>query len=625
MLNALRRIASTWFGKILGAFLIVGLAGFGISNVILDLGTNTLARVGDEEITTRAFQRVYQQQLNQMAQTLGYVPTNEQALQFGIPSAVISRLASDSAINQLAVKMSLGVSDSRLAKLVREDPSFSNVLGAFDRATFEQVLRQNGFTEAEYIDLQTRASRRQQMALGLFGGSPTSTTAQGLLHHYAGDKRIVDYFILTAANIPAVTPPSEDELRKYLTDKQADYRTKEARTAAVVLLSPDTLASQYTPTEEQVKAEYDRTKDQLVKIEKRQVQQVTLPDEAAAKAFEDQKAAGATFAAALAASGLTATDFGLVAKAELSDSALADAAFGLTKEGDFTIIAGIGTKRVVGVTKIEAGGQISYEDARTGIASKLALDAAKAAYVDIQDQVEELRAAFKPLKEIADRYKLPLVDVTLTGDGDALAAVTELAPENRAKVATAIFAAEQGKLTPAVSLGSNSNLFFELSKVEAARDLGFIEVRDKIVAALLAERTKAALEAEAKAIVADLDSGTSFGVVASQHGATTTTTPAFGRNGDGTPLINQQVATAVFLGGPNSHGWTLNGNGDTVLYSVKSTEKAAGDPDDRTKKFNDDATRDALYAEFIDGLRNELGIKVNNQALTTVLGLDTAQ
>ena len=41
MLDGLRRIGRTWFGKLLGAFLIVGLAGFGISNVLLDFGSNT--------------------------------------------------------------------------------------------------------------------------------------------------------------------------------------------------------------------------------------------------------------------------------------------------------------------------------------------------------------------------------------------------------------------------------------------------------------------------------------------------------------------------------------------------------------------------------------------------------
>src|SRR5262245_29723137 len=100
MFEILRRIGRTFIGKVVFGLLIIGLAGFGISNVILDLGSNTIAKVGNEEITTQEFQRTYQQQLNQVAQSLGYVPTNEQAMQLGIPSAVISKLASEAAINQ---------------------------------------------------------------------------------------------------------------------------------------------------------------------------------------------------------------------------------------------------------------------------------------------------------------------------------------------------------------------------------------------------------------------------------------------------------------------------------------------------------------------------------------------
>ena len=45
MLDSFRKIGRTWFGKVLGAFLIVGLAGFGISNVLLDFGSNTTRSV----------------------------------------------------------------------------------------------------------------------------------------------------------------------------------------------------------------------------------------------------------------------------------------------------------------------------------------------------------------------------------------------------------------------------------------------------------------------------------------------------------------------------------------------------------------------------------------------------
>lgn len=623
MLDTLRRIGRTFIGKIVFGLLIIGLAGFGISNVILDLGSNTLAKVGSEDVTTQQFQRAYQQQLNQVAQTLGYVPTNEQALQLGIPSAVISRLASEASINQTAVKLGLGVSDAKLAEMVRTDPTFANVLGAFDRDSFDQVLQQNGYTEAEYFDLQTRAARRQQMALGLFGGSPTSTTAQNLLHHYSGDKRTIDYFTLTPASIPAIPTPTEDELKTYLTEHQTEYRTKETRTAQVLLFNPDILAEQLTPTADEIAAEYERTKSQRIRIEKRQVQLVPLPSEDMAKSFETQRDSGVTFADALKASGLTATDLGLVTKDEVADAALADAAFALAKEGDFQVIAGIGSKRVVAVTKIEPGGQITLEEARAEIAAKLALDAAKAGYADMEDQIEELRAAFKPLEEIADRFKLPLVDVSLTAEGDALSAIPGIAAENRKKVTDAVFAAQEGKLSATVSLGANNNVYFELGKIEPARDQTFDEVKSTLLTTLTNERTKAALEAEAKSIVADLDSGTSIGVIASQHSQTTVTSPPFDRNGDGTPLISGQVATAAFLGGPNAHGWTLNGNGDYVVYQVSSTVPATGDADDKTKQFVEQAMRDNFYAEFIDGLRAEYGLQINNQALSAVLGLDT--
>ena len=626
MLNFLRRFASTWLGKILGGLLLLAMASFGVPSVLSTLNANTLASIGGEDITIQEFQRAYQQQLNQFAQQTGQVPTNEQALQLGIPTAVISKLASDAAINQLGMRMGVGVSDTRLAKMVRDDPSFAGVLGTFERANFDQVLRQNGYTEAEYFELQTRAVRRQQIALGLFAGTAVSKAAQDLLNRYRNDTRTVEYFTLNSTSLPSIPEPTEDDLKAYLTAHQAEFRTEETRTADVVLLTPDILAPQYAATEDEIKAEYERTKDQLVKIEKRSIQQVALPDAAAEKLFTDQKAAGASFADALKASGLTATDIGLLSKAEVGDAALADAAFGLSKEGDFAIIAGIGSKRVVAVTKIEAGGQTSYDEAKAGIATSLALAKAKAAYVDIEDQVEELRAAFKPLKEVADRFKLPLAAVTLTADGAALSAVTGLEDADRAKVAAAIFKAEPGKLAPTVAFGSTRNLWFDLSKVEAARDQTLDEVHDAVATAWTNGKTEEALQAEVKSIIADLDSGKSFQDVAAARSQFATISQPITRDGDKTNLLTQMVATQIFSGGPDTHGSVIDGDGDYLLYHVIDVTPPAAEPNADIKDFLSNSTRDALYAEFIGGLRDEAGIKINQQALSTVLNLDqTAQ
>src|SRR3569623_412507 len=309
MLNFMRRFASTWFGKILGGLLLIGLAGFGISNVLLDLGSTTLAKVGNEEITTTQFQRAYQQQLNQFAQQTGQMPTGPQAVQLGLPTTVLSKLASDAAVNQLAVSYGIGVSDAQLAKMVREAPSIANTLG-------------------------------------IFAGTAVPKTAGGLLNRYRNDTRSVEYFTLNSTSLPDIGTPTEDDLKKYLTDHQADFRTKETRTVDVLALTQDALATQpqYQPTEDEVKAEYDRTKDSLTKVEKRDIQQVPLTDPSKEAFFKP----GTSFLDDVKAAGLTATAFGLQAKTEVVDASVAEAAFGLAKEGDFTIIPGIGAKRVIG-------------------------------------------------------------------------------------------------------------------------------------------------------------------------------------------------------------------------------------------------------------------------------------
>jgi peptidyl-prolyl cis-trans isomerase D len=623
MLNLMRRFATTLVGKILGGLLLIGMAGFGISNVLLDLGSTTLARVGNEDITTTQFSRAYQQQLNQFAQQTGQMPTSQQALQMGIPTSVIARLASDSAINQLAVSYGIGVSDAQLAKMVREDPSFANTLGNFDRATFQQVLAQSGYTEAEYFDLQTRAARRQQIAMGLFAGSPVPKTAAELLNRYRNDTRTVEYFTLNSTSLPDIAAPTDDDLKAYLKDHQTEFRTKETRTADVLVLTPEAMAAlpDYQPTEDEIKAEYDKTKDSLTKVEKRQIQQVALTDPSKESFFTP----GSNFLDDVKAAGLTATDFGLQAKSEVIDPAVADAAFGLAKEGDFAIIPGIGGKRVIGVTKIEAGVTTSYEDAKPAVARNLAIAKAKAAYADIQDQIESLRAGLKPLKEIADRYKLPVSTVTITAGGPELSSVTALPEADRAKVATAIFAATQGKLAPTVAVNSNENIYFDLSRVEAARDQTLDEVKDKVTAAWTAAKTDAALKAEVDAIVKELDGGKSFQDVAAERTQFATISQPITRDGDKTNVLTQQVATAIFSKGPDSHGWAIDGDGEYVVYHVTDVTPAQGEGDKNIKDFLENSERDALYAEFVGGIRDEAGIKINQQALSQLLNLDQPQ
>jgi peptidyl-prolyl cis-trans isomerase D len=622
MLNSLRHISRTWWGRVMFVLLLIGLTGFGVSGVILDFGTSTVAHVGSEEVTTREFQRAYNDDLNRMAQQIGQVPTAEQALAMGVPSGTLSRLASEAAINALTENMGIGVSDERLSLMLRQDPTFAGTLGQFDRASFVRVLQQMGYTEAEYFNLQSRASRRQQLSAGLFADSPVPQAAVELLERFTGDKRTIDYFILNAASIPPVAEPTEEELTAYLAEHAAEHRTVETRTADLVVLSVDTLAATLDVTDEQVAAEYERTKESRTAAEKRTIRQAPLTAEQVA-AFEAGKAAGKSFDDLVAEAGVAVTDLGTLSRTEVLDTALAATAFSLAA-GDFAIIPGIGGQRAVNVSAIQEGGEVGLDavrdEIRTGLAQKLARDQ----YIEILDQIEELRAALRPLPEIAERFGLELKTVKLSASGAELAEIPAVPEDGRGRVAGAIFDAEQGELPTTLSLSANNNIWFDLKAIDPARDQTLDEVRDAIVAAITSERTNAAVTAEVEAIVQSLKDGNAFADVALQRNQFPILSQPMTRNGDGTPVLSSAVAAAAFAGGEGHFGSAVNDDGDNVIFQVVEIIPAEAGTSEQAKAYIDETTRQSLYADFVNGLRDEAGLRVNQQVLNQLLALDPA-
>ena len=63
-----------------------------------------------------------------------------------------------------------------------------------------------------------------------------------------------------------------------------------------------------------------------------------------------------------------------------------------------------------------------------------------------------------------------------------------------------------------------------------------------------------------------------------------------------------------------------------MIYHVTDLTPAQGPGDKNIKDFLVNANRDGMYAAFNEGLRDEAGIKINQQALSQLLNLGpTAQ
>ncbi len=624
MLALFRKFANTIFGKLLVGILTAGMSVWGISSVITSMGSSTVASVAGEDITNRDFQRAYSQQLSNFSRQLGITPTPEQAIAFGLPTQVLGQLSTSIALSKLGEDLGLGVSDDQLGAMVRDDPTFGNALGRFDADSFKQILAQAGYTEQEYFDLQRDAASRKQVVSGLFGGMPAPQVANEILARYAGDTRTISYITLNAQSLPSIPTPTDAELEAYLKEHQQDFRTVETRKVDVMVLSPESIAATKTIPDADIAAEYERTKDKLVKPERRAIKQIVLSTPELEKAFTDGKAAGTPLATLLADTGAKEDDLGTKAKSEITDSSLADAAFSLAKD-DYVIIEGIGGKRAITVSEIDPGGQQTLADVRDTIARTLALREARDDFGDLLDQVEELRAARKPVSEIASRFQIKPKTLDLTPGGPELVGIEDIPADYRAKVADAIFKADQGELGAGITLGATRTVWFDLTSVVLAHDQTLAEARDAVTTAWTNQKTEELVKAEADKVLAELKGGKSFDDALMAMGQIGQLSQPLKRSGDGTTLLDANVAREVFNGGPNHYGSATNGDGDLVVFQVVDVTASTTPPTDDIKTFTQDGVRETAFQALSTDVSSDYPISINQQLLMQLVNSTSAQ
>lgn len=622
MLDSLRNFATTWPGKILGAFLLVGLAGFGITGVLTSIGSNTVARVGDRDISIVDFQRLYQRQVNVVANQIGSVPTPEQALSLGIPSAVLNQLATEAALNILSTEFSLGVSDERLAQGLRADPAFGGTLGNFDREVFVATLRRNGITENDFFQSRKEAETRQQVAIALFGQIKTPEALNTLLNRFGEDRRALDYFVVGQDSLLPIVDPGDETLQTYLEENQNLYRTSEKRLVRTIQLSPEIIAKGLTITAAEIEAEYERTKANLISIEARSILQVSLDSQVIADQFQAGIDQGDTFVILAQSMGLEVTDLGLLTRAEISDPNLAETAFGL-EQGGVAIIPSILGQRAIMVDEYEPAQQMTLAQARLRIEQKLALAQAREQFLDVLDQIEEQRAAFIDLGKTAAEFGLDLSEVAVTASGDELVEPMAFDPAEAGRVANSIFGAEIGQLASSVPLGANKNVWFELQSIEVAADQSLAVVRTDVLKAWVAEARATALEAKANTLVALINDGQSLSDVAIINSMFPQVSQSVSRSGDGGNIIDAGVAGAAYTGGVGTIGTAQNGAGDYVVFEVTSLTAASEGLSEADADFIASAYRDDMYADFTTSLREDAQMSINQGLLSQILGLGT--
>jgi len=622
MLTILRNAAGTWVAKLLLLLLVLSFAVWGISGQIAGgLGSNVVS-VGDTRVSINEYRLAYDRQVSQFSQQFGRPITREQAQAFGIDQMVLAQLIAGAVLDEQARTLGLGVSKDRLAQLAREDPAFHGPDGKFDRQAFEYVLRQVGMSAEDYLRNRQQVAVRQQIVEAVSDGIDAPAAFLKAVALYQGEDRTVEYLVLPKSLVEPIEEPSDSILSTWFEERKGSYAAPEYRKISYVKLEPEDIADTSSITDEQAKADYEKNKARYTTAETRVIEQLVFKDKAAADAALAKIKAGTTFDQIVTAEGKTMADvaLGTLTKDKVADKAVADAAFALAANQVSDVVPGAFGPVLVRVTAITPEVVQPYEAVAEQIRKDLALGEANRILLDVHDSYEDARAGGESMKEAADKLKLKLVTVEAI-DRKALApdgSIINTLPESAALLAAA-FETEAGVENPAINIGSNGFVFFEVEGITPARERTLDEVRERVVADWKADETRTRLTAKAAEVEKRVKDGDSLDAAATELNLEKQTKRGLKRQADDADFGQEGVA-AVFAIAEGQTGLAPAPTDDAqIVFKVTEVFEPAGADGsalpDQTKASFSSGLADDLLDQLVSRLEAEYDVRIDQGAV----------
>ncbi len=525
MLRGIHNASSTWLGKavmaVIMGFLVISFAVWGIGDIFRGFGQNAAITVGRTEISLEELRQYYTDQLRQLSRRVGRPITPDQARVRGLDRQLIGRLVAETTLDEQAKALGLGVSDAEVAERITNDPNFRGLTGHFDRARFEEMIREAGYNEARFVDAQRRLLLRRQLAQSVSGALQIPRAAMAAIDQFRNEKRSIDYLPLGPAQAGDIPAPTSADLDTYFQAHKVLFRAPEYRKVTLLTLSPAAIAKPDTVTDADAKKYYEQHVSEFGKPEKREIKQIVFPSAEEAKAAREQIDKGKSFADIAKERGLKPadTDLGMVTKSAIIVPAIADAAFAL-KPGEVSqpIKGAFGTVLVTS-GKIKPGAQKSYEDVAPQIKRQIAESSAKIQIDDMRDKIEDERAAGSTLAEAGQKLglKARVVDaIDRSGRGPDGNPIPDL--PKQPDVATAAFVTDVGVDNDALQMPGGGVLYYDVTAITPSRERTLDEVKGKVEQQWRDTEIAKRLKAKTDEMVGKLKSGSTLAQIATDAG-----------------------------------------------------------------------------------------------------------
>ena len=519
MISTFSKMHNSLFTKIILTITALSFMSlFGVSGYINTANSNKpVIKVDDLEISQSEFNYMLQKELTKLKDMDSANPEEAEARKAEISSELAKIKLDDLLLENTMKKFKVDVTDSLVSQIIQISPQFLNN-GQFDREMYKWYMNKNGLTEKDLVAEIKRNIGRKILIETQVEGFKVPEVLQSQMQKVLGQRRTFKYIKLAAAEAKIDRKPSKEELDQYYEDFTEDFRVPEKRDVKVLLLPLETIEKSINVSDDEINTYYKEHIEEYEQPEKRHVLQLVFEDEESAKKAEAELAAK-DFMAVAAENGQSAedTDFGAVAKSDLSDE-LADVVFSLAK-GQTSKPENInGSWQILQVTDIIPASATPREQANAQIKKTIQEERAYDGSYELMTSIEDKLGAGVSLADIAKEYNVELAAVkNLAEDGSSDNTDKQLAEVLKNKdVIDAAFSYNAGEVSQTIE-GDDGLIVVEVEKIHESHIQPENDVIAKITK-LWQESEKVSITQElVDNISHDLEAGDTLSEVATRY------------------------------------------------------------------------------------------------------------
>jgi peptidyl-prolyl cis-trans isomerase D len=572
--------------------------------------------------------RAQQDMLREMSRQAGRSLSLQEARALGLDRLVLARLVGGAAIDMHTRALKLGISEAALLDAVMKDPLFSDGTGNFSPARFQQALYSLNMTEQGFLASLREQNLRQQILATVGEVVSAPSMLADALNTYNNETRTLRYVLMPASAAGSIPDPSDEDLKRYYDNHHAKFTQPEFRKIGVLAVTPDTLKDQLQITDADIKTAFEAKKDKLGAPEKRIIQQISFPDLAAANAAYQKIQSGADFLAVAKEQGLSDADIdlGTLARADLADPTIAEAAFTLEPNKVSQPVTGkLGNVVLLRVTAIQPGTTPTFEGAKADIEKSLVKERASSLILDLHDKVEDLLASGATLAEIADKLKLSYQTVDQINREGRKPDGTLVTLPQQTELLTAVFATDAGVENDPIDAQDNGVIWYEVLGVEPEQLKPFDKIKDEVAKNWRSDEARAKAAKHAQDLVNSLSAGKTLEDIAKDLNVEVLTSDPLKRKSITVNVLPASVEQAFALPEKGYGSGPSAVEEGRIIFQVDKVTPAAALGEKEAQRLKQQIelllSQDATD-EYSVALEQRYGVTVNQKALAKLAGSD---